>query len=183
MLMDKLRKHHAETYYHSLRVSQLCFQVASYAGMEYEVCLMAVRAGLLHDIGKLFVPSQILSKNGRLTKGEYEKVKSHVIDGVAELKGYQYKPTIIEAVLGHHEREDGSGYPNSIANISELARVVAVCDVFDAMTETRVYKSAQDKNIVLDKMIKGELGAFQMKFVGILKQVVSSNPIAQHRNG
>jgi HD-GYP domain-containing protein (c-di-GMP phosphodiesterase class II) len=82
MILDKLRNHHAESYYHSLRVSQLCFQVANNVGMDLNQCISAVRAGLLHVVGKLRIPAHILSKSGPLSHSENEFVQKHVELGV-----------------------------------------------------------------------------------------------------
>jgi putative nucleotidyltransferase with HDIG domain len=180
MLMEKLRKHHAGTYYHSLRVSQLAFHIASRAGMEMGMCLSASRAGLLHDIGKIYVSSQILSKRGPLTEDEYRTVKDHVENGAAILKLHDYEESIVRALYGHHEREDGSGYPNGTTTNSELARIIAVCDVFDAMTEQRDYKPAIAKSIVLSHMHDGYWGAFKISYVEILHEVVHSKFAGQN---
>ncbi len=176
--MDRLRKHHGGTFNHSLRVSQLCFQVASKAGMPVDTCTSAMRAGLLHDIGKLFIPASILSKPEALTPAEYDQVKQHVSQGAYLLKKMSYDAHIVDAVLNHHEREDGSGYPGGIKVVSPFARLVAVCDVFDAMTEDREYKSALEKDYVLGLMMEGCVGALFMPYVHILYEVVKRGEVA-----
>src|SRR5690606_34505063 len=90
LFLDRLRKYHLQTYYHSLRVSQLCFQVARQAGMDLDQCIIGLQSGLLHDVGKLRVPKQLLSKKGALTTDEYKAVQMHVIYGVEMLKEKGY---------------------------------------------------------------------------------------------
>lgn len=174
MILEKLRRHHSETYYHSLRVSQLCFQVAHYSGMELNICLNALRAGLLHDVGKIQVPNNILSKQGRLTEEEYVFVQKHVEFGICMLKQHGCDQEILDAVERHHEREDGQGYPYRIKPNDSLSKIVAVCDVFDAMTERRSYKESLPKAYVLEQMEIGKLGAFQQNYVEALRYIVLS---------
>ncbi|TBL75062.1 HD-GYP domain-containing protein [Paenibacillus thalictri] len=180
MLMKNLRRHHEETYYHSLRVSHLAFQLACHAGTDLGTRLAAVRAGLLHDIGKLHVPESILAKPGRLSADEYDRVKGHVNSGAVMLKELGCDSLIVDAVLGHHEREDGSGYPAGTRRNGVLAQIVAVCDVYDAMSEPRDYKPSMGNKKVLDRMLRGELGALRMDFVELLYGVVCE-PIASKR--
>ena len=104
-------------------------------------------AGLLHDVGKLFVPSEILNKPGQLTKDEFDVVKQHPGRG-AELCE-PIRPWLgewVDAVGQHHERWDGMGYPSGLAahEISQAGRIVAVADAFDVMTSARSYKAPQD---------------------------------------
>jgi putative nucleotidyltransferase with HDIG domain len=176
-LTDLLRKHHPETFYHSLRVAQLCFQVAKRLLLTNENCLKVMQAGLLHDIGKISVPVRILSLPTKLNEQEFAIVKQHVVIGVEILKNLNYDPEIISAVVGHHEREDGRGYPfmNSNAQIHEFARIVAVCDVYDAMTEKRSYKQSLEKKEVLRMMDEDVLGAFHSPSVKALCEVYQEN--------
>ncbi|CAG7651347.1 HD-GYP domain-containing protein [Paenibacillus allorhizosphaerae] len=174
LILERLRKHHAETYYHSLRVSQLCFQVALRVGMEHDQCITALRSGSLHDVGKLKIPNQILSKQGKLTECEYQFLQKHVEYGVQLLIDNGYGQNIISAVEGHHEREDGYGYPKRMIPDDALSRIVAVCDVYDAMTEKRSYKKSLPKEFVLEQMEKGKIGAFYLPYVEALKYTVMS---------
>lgn len=172
MILVKLRNHHADSYYHSLRVSLLCFQVANNVGMDLNQCLTAVRAGMLHDVGKLRIPAHILSKSGPLSHSEYEFIQKHVEFGIRMLKKLGYRQDILDAVEGHHEREDGRGYPKRVIPKDRLTKIIAVCDVFDAMTEQRSYKESMPKEYVLEQMEMGKLGAFQHEFVEALRYIV-----------
>jgi putative nucleotidyltransferase with HDIG domain len=161
-LTNLLRKHHAETYYHSLRVSQLCFQVARRQSLSDDDCMKIMRAGLLHDIGKIAVPAEILSMPIQPSEEEFAIIRKHVVVGVKILENLHYETEIVAAVAGHHEREDGRGYPNMSFNtqIHNFAKIVAVCDVYDAMTEKRAYKKAIGKKEVLRMMKEGTVGAY-----------------------
>ncbi|MDQ0896204.1 MULTISPECIES: HD-GYP domain-containing protein [unclassified Paenibacillus] len=174
LILERLRKHHAETYYHSLRVSQLCFQVAQMIGMDHDQSISALRSGLLHDVGKMNIPDHILSKKGKLMESEYQFIQKHVEFGVQILKDNGYEQNIISAIEGHHEREDGCGYPKQIIPEDALSKIVAVCDVYDAMTEKRSYKESLPKEFVLEQMEIGKIGAFYLQYVEALRYTVLS---------
>lgn len=101
-----------------------------------------VLAGLLHDIGKLKIPKQIITKNGKLTDAEYRVVKYHPALGYEILKNTSVSDRVKKAALMHHERYDGGGYPSGLKGeeITEFGRIVAIADVYDAMTANRVYR-------------------------------------------
>jgi hypothetical protein len=99
-------------------------------------------AGLLHDVGKLGVPTGVLRKAGRLTDAEYAEVSQHPVHGMRMLGDVEFLADALVAVHHHHERLDGSGYPLGLAGdqIPEAARIVSVADTFDSMTSTRSYR-------------------------------------------
>jgi putative two-component system response regulator len=137
-----------QTARHSLRVAELSAEL----GRMLRLCehqLFILRMGsLLHDVGKLAVPREILEKPGRLTPEEYAAAQEHVTAGAAILDAFDhpYIGAVQDVVRHHHERLDGSGYPDRLAGgqISLLARVVAVADVYDALTSNRSYRSRMD---------------------------------------
>jgi HD-GYP domain-containing protein (c-di-GMP phosphodiesterase class II) len=110
-------------------------------------------ASYLHDIGKINVPGEILYKPSRLTDEEYEIIKKHPADGAKMVKDTYYSEyaTIIEQ---HHERLDGSGYPYGLKEDEILleAKIIAVCDTFDAMTDDRAYRKAYEPNYAMDQI-------------------------------
>lgn len=175
VLLESLRRHHEITYYHSLRVAILCYQVGSVCNFSVEQCDALFRGGLFHDIGKLSIPSNILRLNRSLTNDEYELVKRHVKCSVEILKQCNEKRTVIKAVEGHHEREDGQGYPMGGRSHSDLSKIIAVCDVYDSMTEEREYRSPISKVEALQLMEKGELGALSPQYIKALSHVVSTS--------
>lgn len=134
------------TYSHSLNVSLLCYLIGNWLGLSPAQKRTLSYCGLLHDIGKSKIPPEILDKPGPLTPSEYEEMKKHSIFGYKILEGnIAISKDIMMAVLMHHEREDGSGYPFGLKGdkISFYAKVTAIADVFDAMTSDRVYKKRQ----------------------------------------
>ena len=102
------------------------------------------QAALLHDIGKIGIPETVLNKNGKLTEEEYEQMQGHVEAAVGIIRYLPALDYIIPAVIGHHERYDGRGYPRRIGgeDIPLLARILCIADSFDAMTSKRCYKEA-----------------------------------------
>jgi putative nucleotidyltransferase with HDIG domain len=111
-------------------------------------------ASLLHDVGKMTVPKEILDKPGRLNAEEFSQMKAHAEAGHAILKDIRFPWPVAEAVLQHHERMDGSGYPRGLRgdNILPMARVLAIADVFDAMTSARSYRPALELEVVLAEL-------------------------------
>ena len=101
-------------------------------------------AGVIHDIGKLYVPAEILSKPGRLTATEFDMIKTHPQVGYDILKGIEFPWPVAQIVYQHHERMDGSGYPQGLAgkDIVIEARILGVADVIEAMASHRPYRPA-----------------------------------------
>ncbi|MFF6957900.1 HD-GYP domain-containing protein [Streptomyces sp. NPDC088197] len=139
---------------HSERVGRASVFIARELGMP-EPRVDALRfAGILHDIGKLGVPTRLLRKNGPLTPAERRVVELHPEYGHEMVRGIAFLGEARDAILHHHERLDGSGYPHGLAGdqIPEFARVVAVADAFDAMTSTRSYRRARPVRAALDEL-------------------------------
>lgn len=131
------------TYSHSLNVALYSMLIGKWLGLDDEAIKEAVIAGLLHDLGKTRIPHNILNKKDALTEEEFNLIKRHTLYGYdIIIKAGNFSANICEAVLSHHERMDGSGYPHGILGdqISLLSKIVAVSDVYDAMTTDRVYK-------------------------------------------
>lgn len=143
------------TYQHSVQVGMLCYYIASWAGFSREEALIAGKAGYLHDIGKSQIPPAILNKPGRLTEEEYETVKQHTIFGYdIIMKSLKDPDTIALVALQHHERCDGSGYPNGITKeqIHPFSAICAVADIYSAMISSRVYREKKDLLYVLREL-------------------------------
>lgn len=141
-MLHNLREYDDSTYTHCLNVSLMCNVFSRWLNMHEDEQRTATLCGLLHDIGKIAVPQELILKNGSLTDNEYSIVKKHTIEGYNILKRCGVSSEIANAALMHHERSDGSGYPLGISNdkIDEFAKMVAVIDVYDAMTSARVYR-------------------------------------------
>lgn len=143
-MLHGIRDYDDMTYVHCLNVSLICGIFAGWLKMSKEETKIVTMAGLLHDIGKMLVPKDIITKPGRLTEDEYETVKLHTIKGYQALKDLNLDIRIKYAALMHHERCDGTGYPNGFkANqIENFSKIVAIADVYDAMTANRTYREA-----------------------------------------
>lgn len=141
-MLHNMRQYDDMTYAHSINVSLICNVFARWLHMSEEDTKMATLCGLLHDIGKVSVPEEIIAKPDRLTDSEFAIVKKHTLEGYNALRRYPIPECIMNTALMHHERCDGTGYPFGITNskIDPYAKMVAIADVYDAMTSARVYR-------------------------------------------
>ena len=133
------------TFDHSVRVSMISGLITKWCGLPNNKIKDAALAGLLHDIGKCNIPDQILNKPDKLTVEEFKVMKTHAVLGYILVKDIKNLSTdVLMGVLQHHERLDGTGYPEGLLgeNINYIAKIVAVADVYCAMTQDRVYKRA-----------------------------------------
>lgn len=131
------------TYHHSVNVGVLTGLIASWLGFSRQEVRLAVAAGLLHDVGKFYVPLAVLHKPGPLTDEEFCLIKQHPYFSFRILQKNLWCPRVmLQAVLQHHERYDGHGYPGMLpaAAINKYARVISAADAYDAMVSQRVYK-------------------------------------------
>jgi len=129
---------------HERRVGIIAADIAREMGWSEETCQTIQLIGLVHDIGKISVAGEILSKPGRLSTIEFELVKTHVENGYQILKDVEFPLPIAEIIREHHERMDGSGYPLGLKgeNILPEARILAVADVLEAMASHRPYRAS-----------------------------------------
>lgn len=174
--MTRLRKKDTATYLHCLSVSTLMMRVGQLLRMNEQTVLDLGMAGLLHDIGKLFTPDQILGKKGSLTPEERKIVQSHPQVGHDVLRKHGIdNELILEVCHNHHETLDGAGYPRALkgAEISLAVRIGTVCDVYDALTALRPYKKPWSSRQALDWMYeRGE--QFDRKIIHRLMEAVDS---------
>lgn len=161
---------------HSERVTEFGTEIAKYMGCSEEQVETIRQAGLLHDIGKIGISDAILLKPSRLTNEEFEIIKTHPAIGYAIVSPMNIDIKIREAVLHHHERYDGRGYPDGqkATDISIEARILCVADSFDAMTSTRAYRKSLQNNIVVKELIRCSNSQFDpdvaKAFLEILKE-------------
>lgn len=144
---------------HSTRVAEYSRMLAKAMGKSEEEQEQIYRAGLLHDVGKIRIPEDIINKTGALTDEEYEIIKIHPITGYNILKKIAGNTgSIAIGAKYHHEKYDGSGYPNGLSgeNIPEIARIIGVADAYDAMASNRSYRKALDQSIVRAEIEKGK---------------------------
>ncbi len=145
------------TYFHSLAVAALCISFAQHLELQpLEVKALGV-GGLLHDFGKVRVPNEVLNKAGTLTQEEFEIMKTHVTHGcciLQETTGIDEKSICV--TRHHHERLDGSGYPDGLKGdqISRFGQIAAIVDIYDALSSERCYKAALPPTVALKKLFE-----------------------------
>lgn len=142
-MLHCIKSYDDATFSHSMNVAILTDVFAAWLGFSDNDRKSACFAGALHDVGKTQIDKDLLNKQGKLTTEEFQKIKDHPLLGYNMIKGFDIDEEIKLAVLQHHERFDGTGYPYGIAGaaIGEYARLVAIADVYDAMTSNRVYRN------------------------------------------
>ena len=162
------------TYMHSVAVCALMVALGKAMGFDLEACRAAGHAGLLHDMGKARTPVDILYKPGKLSDEEFAVMRAHPRLGHTLLVEAGVTDSVaLDVCLHHHEKVDGSGYPDRLAGdaISLMARMGAICDVYDAVTSSRPYKTAWDPADALSQMASWK-GHFDQKvFAGFIKTV------------
>ena len=144
------------TFIHSMNVSKYAVILAESLDMNSNDIEIIRDAGLLHDIGKISIPERILQKTSRLTDEEYAIMKTHVENSTKMIRYLPDMDYVIPAVVGHHERYDGTGYPRGLAgqNIPYMARILTIADCFDAMTAKRPYKQALSVDYAVNELEK-----------------------------
>lgn len=161
---------------HSERVTELSVMLARKLGLADDEIEMIRLGGVLHDIGKIGIPEDILNKPGRLNKEEFEIIKSHPELGLRILGKVEFLEGVVPVIKHHHERYDGKGYPDELSgkDIPLLARVVSVVDTFDAMTTDRPYRKAMTIKQALEEIVKCSGTQFDPDvaevFVSMIKQ-------------
>ncbi|MGB8455478.1 MAG: HD-GYP domain-containing protein [Anaerocolumna sp.] len=143
-MLHCMREYDDLTYVHSINVSLIANVFGHWLKLPEKDIDVLTLSGLLHDIGKLTLPPEIINKQDRLTDSEYSTVKTHTIEGYQILKNKDVDLRVKYVALMHHERCDGSGYPNGFhgPRIDPFAKIIAIADVYDAMTSARVYRPA-----------------------------------------
>ncbi len=142
---------------HQQRVAKIACALAEKLGLSEERIHGISIAGVLHDVGKIYIPAEILSKPARLNQIELSLVKTHPVVGYDILKGISFPWPVADIVRQHHERLDGSGYPDGLSGSDILfeAKIIAVADVVEAMSSHRPYRAALGKGIALEEVSRG----------------------------
>ncbi len=143
-LLHCMRDYDDSTYMHCLNVSLICNSIGIWLDFNEEDLRQLTFAGMIHDVGKLLIPYELINKPTRLTDEEFEIIKQHPSYGASIMAPYDLDSRVRDAILMHHERMDGSGYPNHLVGneITSFAKIVAIADVYDAMTALRTYRES-----------------------------------------
>src|ERR1044071_6289025 len=152
-----LEKRDIYTRGHSQRVSRYAVKTGVFLGMTGDLIDQIRLGGELHDIGKIGTRDSILQKPGPLTDAEFEEIKKHVIEGEEILEPLRAQhPLVLQIVRHHHERMDGSGFPDGLVGdaIPAVARLMAVVDSFDAMTTTRAYRPSRSAADAIEELVR-----------------------------
>jgi len=167
------------TFNHSKNVAYYASELGYACGLNDDSVEIIREAALLHDIGKIGIPESILNKPGRLTPEEYEIMKTHVENSVGIIRNLPSLDYVIPAVIGHHERWDGKGYPRRIAgeDIPLAARILCIADAFDAMISSRSYKNSYSVAYALSEIEKNAGTQFDPKLVEIFVRLVRNGEI------
>lgn len=165
---------------HSARVAVISRQIAEKAGLPEELCGQVYYSALLHDVGKIGIRDEILNKEGKLTEEEFNEVKKHPEYGNQILSGIKQSPYLCQGAHYHHERFDGTGYPDGLSgeDIPVIARIISVADAYDAMTSSRSYRDPISDEKVKEEFRKGTGTQFDPRFAEIMLKLIDSGKIA-----
>ena len=162
---------------HSQRVADYAVMIADHMGKSKEDLRMIYVAGLLHDVGKIRVPEDIINKPGRLERDEMDAIRIHPVSGYHILTGLHEDTNIGYGAKYHHERYDGSGYPNCLegGNIPEVARIIAVADAYDAMASDRSYRKALPQDVIRAEIENGKGSQFDPEIADVMLSIIDED--------
>ncbi|HWT76174.1 MAG TPA: HD-GYP domain-containing protein [Mobilitalea sp.] len=181
-MLHCMRNYDDTTYVHSLNVAIICNIIGKWLHFEQKDLEVITLCGLLHDVGKLMIPSSIITKPAKLTEEEFMTVKTHTLRGYNILKSKNIDARIKHAALMHHERCDGSGYPYGFYSeqIDAFAKLVSIADVYDAMSCARVYRGPLCPFVVVNIFETEGYSKYDPKYImtfleGIVQTYIHNN--------
>lgn len=166
-MISNMRNLEDPIYSHSLNVALIARSIGKWLQFSKDDLSLITLAGLLHDIGKTQVPDSILNKPGRYTDEEFAQMKSHTILGKKILNDKGFDPRILYSALQHHERSDGTGYPRGLEEdeIDDFASIIAIADVYDAMTSARAHRDPLCAFQVISEFESKGLQKYNTKYI------------------
>ena len=176
-MLSTMKNYDDSTFNHSLNVALICNIFADWLNLSEDDKKLITACGLFHDVGKLLIPDAILKKPGRLTKDEFDIIKTHPVKGYQLLQKNKLDPHIQYAALMHHEKCDGSGYPIGLKGnqIDWCAQIVTIADIYEAMTAKRVYRGPISPFKVINMFEEDGLKKYNPKYLlTFLEHVVNS---------
>lgn len=184
-ILTLIKEENAEFYQkyvldHQTRTAELCRKIAEVFFLNEDERKILIQSALLHDIGKLLIPFNILSKNGPLSPFERRIMEFHPSKGAEWLKERDFPEEIVTIVETHHEKVDGSGYPYGLKGdeIPFLVRVLAVCDTTDAVISGRHYRAAADKRAVIEELLKNSGSQFDPMVARTMIEIIHEEEMA-----
>lgn len=176
-LMNQLKNHDLGTYEHCGRVSAMCLDLAKNLQLSLLEQAQCAYAGLLHDVGKIKVPVNVINKPSKLTSEEFEIMKNHTTYGmemIAPLTENLFFKKVSDAILYHHERVDGKGYHGiSSDQIPYFSKIILVADTVDAMGQDRAYRKGLPMNVIIDELIRCSGTQFDAHIVNVFLESTS----------
>ena len=170
---------------HSSRVAEYSKEIARRFGYNMKEQSDIYIMGLLHDVGKIGVPDSIINKPGKLTDEEFESIKTHPVIGSQILKNIKKMPKLSTGARWHHEKYDGTGYPDGLAGeeIPEEARIIAVADAYDAMSSKRSYRNIMSQERIRNEILRGSGTQFDPRFAEIMIRMIDEDTEYVMREG
>ena len=162
---------------HSERVARAAEMIGRDLGLREERIESVKYAAILHDVGKLGVPTRVLQKSEALTESEFASIQLHPVRGLEMVRGIRFLREAYDGILHHHERMDGRGYPAGLRghDIPEFARIIAVADAFDSMTSTRSYRGARSVDEALGELGRCAGAQFDPAMVDALQKAIAKH--------
>ncbi len=177
-LLHAIRAVDDSMYAHSLNVALVARGIGRWLKLDKDDLNILTIAGLVHDIGKLSIPEEVLNKQGKLTDEEFQLIRQHPLTGNRTLKNLHHiDRRILSATLQHHERGDGSGYPRQLQQdeIDDFASIIAIADVYDAMTAARSYRAPLCAFQVIESFEKDGLQKYDPKYILLFLDHIASS--------
>lgn len=168
---------------HSVRVAEYSVMLAERAGWREQAIQNLRHIALLHDIGKVGIPDNVLNKPGKLTEEEFAIIKSHTIIGADILKEIKSIPEIEAGARYHHERYNGTGYPCGLEaeEIPAVARIIGIADAFDAMNSKRIYRDSLSSEVIRRELVNGKGTQFDPYFLDLFLQLFDEGKLRRRK--